>query len=62
MIARTWHGVVRATDADAYYEYLLQTGLADYRSTPGNQGVQVLRRIDGEVAHFLLITRWDSWE
>jgi heme-degrading monooxygenase HmoA len=62
MIARTWHGMVRATDADGYYAYLLQTGLSDYRSTPGNQGVQVLRRVDGEVAHFLLITCWDSWE
>jgi heme-degrading monooxygenase HmoA len=62
MIARTWHGRVRATDADAYYAYLLQTGLSDYRSTPGNQGVQVLRRVDGEVAQFLLITSWDSWE
>jgi heme-degrading monooxygenase HmoA len=62
MIARTWHGRVRAADADAYYAYLLQTGLSDYRSTPGNQGVQVLRRVDGEVAQFLLITSWDSWE
>jgi heme-degrading monooxygenase HmoA len=62
MIARTWHGRVRAADADAYYAYLLRTGLSDYRSTPGNQGVQVLRRVDGEVAQFLLITSWDSWE
>jgi heme-degrading monooxygenase HmoA len=54
--------MVRAADADAYYEYLLKTGLSDYRTTPGNQGLHVLRRIEGDVAHFLLLTLWDSWE
>ena len=28
---------------------------------PGNRGVTVLRRADGDVTHFLLITHWDSW-
>jgi heme-degrading monooxygenase HmoA len=60
MIARTWHGRVPASKADAYYAYLLRTGLADYRATPGNRGLLVQRRIDGDVAHFLLTTLWDS--
>lgn len=60
MIARTWHGRVPAAQADAYHAYLLRTGLGDYASTPGNRGVQVLRRTEGEIAHFLLITLWDS--
>jgi heme-degrading monooxygenase HmoA len=62
MIARTWHGMVRAADADAYHAYLLKTGLSDYRTTPGNQGLHVLRRIEGDVAHILLVTLWESWE
>lgn len=62
MIARTWHGAVNGADADSYYQYLLETGLADYRRTPGNRGVSVLRRQDGDVVHFLLITLWDSME
>ena len=62
MIARTWHGRVPAAKADAYHEYLLRTGVADYVKTTGNRGVYVLRRQDGEVAHFLLITHWDSVE
>lgn len=62
MIARTWHGMVRAGDAETYYGYLLATGLPDYRDTPGNRGVHVLRRVDGDVAHFLLVTFWESWE
>lgn len=60
MIARTWHGRVPAAQADAYHAYLLRTGLGDYASTPGNRGVQVLRRTEGEITHFLLITLWDS--
>ena len=62
MIARTWHGRVPAAQADAYHEYLLRTGVADYARTAGNRGVYVLRRREGEVAHFLLITHWESVE
>lgn len=60
MIARTWHGVVPATLADDYLAYLERTGLPDYRATPGNRGVSVLRRVEGDRAHFLLISLWDS--
>ena len=60
MIARIWHGVTHAADAEKYMDYLDHTGLPDYRATPGNQGVTVLRRIDGDVAHFTLISYWDS--
>lgn len=62
MIARIWHGMTKAFDADAYWDYLNRTGLPDYRATPGNQGVTVLRRIEGEVCHFTLISYWDSFD
>jgi hypothetical protein len=62
MIARTWQGRVPAAKADAYFEYLQRTGLADYRSTPGNLGLIVKRRIEARVAHFVLTTFWDSIE
>jgi heme-degrading monooxygenase HmoA len=62
MIARTWHGAVRSEDAERYYQYLLDTGLRDYERAPGNRGVHVLRRVDGDVAHFLLLTLWESWD
>ncbi|HEU5014316.1 MAG TPA: antibiotic biosynthesis monooxygenase [Roseiflexaceae bacterium] len=62
MIARTWHGAVPTEKADAYHQYLLRTGVPDYRKTPGNQGVYVLRRTDGDVTHFLLMTLWESLE
>lgn len=62
MIARTWHGAVRSEDAERYHQYLLNTGLRDYERTLGNRGVHVLRRVDGDVAHFLLLTLWESWD
>jgi heme-degrading monooxygenase HmoA len=60
MIARTWHGMVAAERADEYQTYLEQTGLPDYRATPGNRGVWVLRRTEGNRAHFLLVSLWES--
>src|SRR6266705_4425572 len=62
MIARTWHGVTAASKADAYYEVLQESGLKEYRATPGNQGVIVLRRTEGDRTHFLLITFWESFD
>lgn len=62
MIARTWHGVVPASRADEYVEYLQKTGIPEYKDTPGNLGVYMFRRIEGDKAHFLLLTLWDSEE
>jgi len=62
LIARLWHGAVPAGKAEDYMLYLERTGLPDYRATPGNRGVYVLRRAEPGVAHFLLLTLWDSRE
>jgi len=62
MIARIWHGVTPASKADEYVEYVNKTGIRDYRATEGNLGVHFLRRIEGDEAHFLTITFWDSVE
>ena len=47
MIARLWFGSTRDEDADAYVDYLEQTGVAAHRETPGNKGSLVLRRRRG---------------
>lgn len=62
MIARTWHGKTRAEQRDEYLEYLQKTGIPGYKGTPGNRGVYVLQRVEGDTAHFLLISLWDSFE
>lgn len=62
MIVRTWRGWTRASDADAYVDYLMRTGYPGYTSTPGNQGVHFTRRdVDGRT-EFFLISLWESWE
>lgn len=62
MIARVWHGVVSNEKADDYGRYLSDSdrGVRDYQNTPGNRGVCLLRRPEGDRVHFLLISLWDS--
>jgi heme-degrading monooxygenase HmoA len=59
-LARIWRGATRAADADVYLAYLHETGISEYRRTPGNRGVTVLRRIVDGRAEFLLMTLWES--
>ena len=60
MIARMWRGLVRRDDAAAYAEYIGSTGMAEYRSTPGNQGAWMLRRDDGDHSEIITFSLWDS--
>ena len=62
MIARTWHGVVPAAKADRYAAYVQKTGVKELRATPGNRGVYVWRRVEGDRAHFQVISLWESRE
>ena len=60
MIARIWHGVTRAADYDAYWSLLQRLAIPDYRRTPGNLGVRLFRRLEGDRAHFLTLSYWTS--
>ena len=60
MIARTWRGSVRPSDAENYVDYLKRTGFVGLGSTPGNLAVVGLRRVTTEAAEFLLISLWES--
>ena len=62
MIARIWHGETAAAKSEEYLDYLNETGVPDYRATRGNRGVYVLRKIEGDRAHFLTLSFWDSIE
>jgi heme-degrading monooxygenase HmoA len=48
MIARIWKGWVRTEDRAAYVDYIERTGMAEYRSTPGNAGACMLARDLGD--------------
>jgi len=60
MIARIWRGATAADRAEEYLEYLKQTGVADYTATPGNHGVQILLRTQGDRSDFTIISYWES--
>ncbi|MFI4970010.1 MAG: hypothetical protein ACHP7D_07370 [Lysobacterales bacterium] len=62
MIARIWRGITLAEKADDYIAYLHETGLKDYADTPGNRGVSVLRRLQGEHSEIMLISLWESMD
>ena len=60
MLVRMWHGMTRAEDAPEYLRFLEARAVPDYRSVPGNLGVQILHRLEGARAHFLTVTWWES--
>lgn len=62
MIARIWRGRTAAAAAETYVDYLLATGVPAYAATPGNRGVRVLRRTEGDEAEFLVLSFWESME
>ncbi len=62
MIARIWRGITLKEKADDYLAYLHETGLKDYANTPGNRGVTILRRDQGEHCEIMLISLWDSMD
>ena len=62
MITRIWHGITPATKSDEYLILMRTVAIPDYRSTLGNKGAYALRRMEGDTAHFLMVTFWESEE
>jgi len=62
VITRIWHGRTKIEHADEYLEFLKQTGIKDYKDTPGNLSVEVWRKKEGNVCHFYTVTRWNSFD
>ena len=58
VIVRIWEGKVPKEKADAYEKFLIERAVPDYKSVEGNLGVHILRRDEGEVARFKIITFW----
>jgi heme-degrading monooxygenase HmoA len=62
MIARSWDGLTKAEQADAYADYIRRTGVKDLAATAGNLGVYVLRRREGDEARFRVLSLWESMD
>ena len=60
MIARIWRGATRAEDAQAYAQYMGESGGQALADTPGNRGVYMLRRVVGDSAEFIMLSLWES--
>ena len=62
MILRRWRGAVRAEVAERYLAYVSETGVADYRDTPGNLGVMMLSRPLGDLVEVVTLSLWESMD
>ena len=62
VITRIWHGRTKAEDADEYLQFVIESGVSDYKSVYGNLSVEIWRKIDGDVCHFWTVTKWDSYD
>jgi heme-degrading monooxygenase HmoA len=62
VIARIWQGRTRPGMGKQYFAYLEQTGLKEYRATPGFRKVLVLTREIGDATEYVLITLWENME
>ena len=62
MIGRIWRGWARPEDTEAYATYIRTTGIAEYESTPGNQGAYLSSRPDGDRTEFLTVSFWDTYD
>ena len=62
IIGRIWTGRTRREVADEYLDYLYAEGVETIERKPGNMGVQLFRRLDGDEVEFTTISYWPSME
>jgi heme-degrading monooxygenase HmoA len=62
IVARMWRGRVLTSRADEYEEYLYDSGVLKIRTITGNLGAEMLRRSDGDVTEFIVISYWPNRE
>jgi len=60
MVARVWHGRTAADKAEAYRQYLYETGVKKIATLPGNRGVQMMAKIEADGGEFMVVSYWDS--
>ncbi len=61
-IMRLWHGEVTIEKADEYEKFMIERAAPDYSSVEGLLKLYFQRKNEEEIAHFLLVTLWDSIE
>ena len=61
-IMRVWHGTVAIEKAEEYEKFMISRAAPDYGSVDGLLKLYFQRRNENTIAHFLLVTIWDSME
>lgn len=56
-----WYGIIIFEHADEYLNFLEKTCFSDYRKIDGNLSTKVLKRVEGDICHFLIVTEWKSY-
>lgn len=59
-IVRIWRGVTLATRAGQYLEYVNKIVIPACQAAEGNEGMCIMKELQGELAHFLLLSFWAS--
>lgn len=59
-IVRIWRGVTLATSAGQYLEYVNKIVIPACQAAEGNEGMYIMKELQGELAHFLLLSFWAS--
>jgi heme-degrading monooxygenase HmoA len=62
MIARIWKGRTHTKHYEEYTAFMKAVAIPDYKKTEGFVKLSFLRRIQGDFAHFTLITYWKNLE
>ncbi|UXD21314.1 antibiotic biosynthesis monooxygenase [Ignicoccus pacificus DSM 13166] len=60
VVVRIWEGRVPKEKADEYGKFLIERAVPDYKSVPGNLGVYILKREEGNAVKFMIITLWQD--
>ncbi len=61
-IARIWQGKTRTEMAQEYLSFSKQFSVKSAIDTPGNLGVTVLHRTDGDVTYHTFVTYWEDMD
>ena len=59
-VMRLWHGKVAIDKADEYEKFMITKAAPDYSSVDGLLKLYFQRKNENTIAHFLLVTIWDS--
>jgi len=62
MIARIWNGRTSAEHYEEYTTFMKERAVPDYKGTEGFVKLSFLRKVEGDIAYFKLVTYWESME